>query len=191
MELKAGPRGAYAARSPRSIRMRRWWRCARGAAHLSSRCTTPTSDRVLGYVRLRNSRRRDLQDVTSTVFTTALAQLGRFRGERQLRGLVGPDRTERGCVTFTAGRGGARSRSKPGVPSLNLEGGQFLARETGPATARRGLSPQTGRQQHLPRDALRSGSRLRRDRGGSSAPIQERSGPHAPILEELRTEVPP
>jgi RNA polymerase sigma-70 factor (ECF subfamily) len=38
-------------------------------------------DRVLGYVRLRIDDAATCEDVTSTVFTTALAQLGRFRGE--------------------------------------------------------------------------------------------------------------
>src|ERR1700750_700176 len=38
-------------------------------------------DRVLGYVRLRIRDAATCEDVTSTVFTTALAQLGRFRGD--------------------------------------------------------------------------------------------------------------
>jgi RNA polymerase sigma-70 factor (ECF subfamily) len=38
-------------------------------------------DRVLGYARLRIRDDATCEDVTSTVFTTALAQLGRFRGD--------------------------------------------------------------------------------------------------------------
>jgi RNA polymerase sigma-70 factor (ECF subfamily) len=43
-------------------------------------------DRVLGYVRLRIRDAATCEDVTSTVFTTALAQLGRFRGEGNFAG---------------------------------------------------------------------------------------------------------
>jgi len=43
-------------------------------------------DRVLGYVRLRVRDAATCEDVTSTVFTTALAQLGRFRGEGSFAG---------------------------------------------------------------------------------------------------------
>src|SRR5690349_21620186 len=43
-------------------------------------------DRVLGYVRLRVRDSATCEDVTSTVFTTALAQLGRFRGDGSFAG---------------------------------------------------------------------------------------------------------
>jgi RNA polymerase sigma-70 factor (ECF subfamily) len=43
-------------------------------------------DRVLGYVRLRVRDAATCEDVTSTVFTTALAQLGRFRGDGSFAG---------------------------------------------------------------------------------------------------------
>jgi RNA polymerase sigma-70 factor (ECF subfamily) len=43
-------------------------------------------DRVLGYVRLRIRDATMCEDVTSTVFTTALAQLGRFRGDGSFAG---------------------------------------------------------------------------------------------------------
>jgi RNA polymerase sigma-70 factor (ECF subfamily) len=43
-------------------------------------------DRVLGYVRLRVRDGATCEDVTSTVFTTALAQLGRFRGDGSFAG---------------------------------------------------------------------------------------------------------
>ena len=43
-------------------------------------------ERVLGYVRLRVRDIATCEDVTSTVFTTALAQLGRFRGDGSFAG---------------------------------------------------------------------------------------------------------
>src|SRR6478736_8287164 len=43
-------------------------------------------DRVLGYVRVRIRDEATCEDVTSTVFTTALAQLGRFRGDGSFAG---------------------------------------------------------------------------------------------------------
>ena len=43
-------------------------------------------ERVLGYVRLRIRDPETCEDVTSTVFTTALARLGRFRGEGSFAG---------------------------------------------------------------------------------------------------------
>src|SRR6476469_10635787 len=43
-------------------------------------------ERVLGYVRLRIRDEATCEDVTSTVFTTALAQLGRFRGHGSFAG---------------------------------------------------------------------------------------------------------
>lgn len=43
-------------------------------------------DRVLGYARLRIRDDATCEDVTSTVFTTALAQLGRFRGDGSFAG---------------------------------------------------------------------------------------------------------
>lgn len=43
-------------------------------------------ERVLGYVRLRIRDATTCEDVTSTVFTTALAQLARFRGEGSFAG---------------------------------------------------------------------------------------------------------
>jgi RNA polymerase sigma-70 factor (ECF subfamily) len=43
-------------------------------------------ERILGYVRLRIRDEATCEDVTSTVFTTALAQLGRFRGDGSFAG---------------------------------------------------------------------------------------------------------
>jgi len=43
-------------------------------------------DRILGYVRLRIRDEATCEDVTSTVFTTALAKLGRFRGDGTFAG---------------------------------------------------------------------------------------------------------
>lgn len=43
-------------------------------------------DRVLGYARLRIRDAATCEDVTSHVFTTALAQIGRFRGQGSFAG---------------------------------------------------------------------------------------------------------
>jgi len=43
-------------------------------------------ERVLGYVRIRIGDAATCEDVTSDVFTTALAQLGRFRGDGTFAG---------------------------------------------------------------------------------------------------------
>src|SRR5215469_8036481 len=43
-------------------------------------------DRVLGYVRLRIRDEPTCEDITSTVFTTALEQLRRFRGDGSFAG---------------------------------------------------------------------------------------------------------
>jgi RNA polymerase sigma-70 factor (ECF subfamily) len=43
-------------------------------------------DRVLGYARLRVADAATCEDVTSRVFTTALEQLGRFRGDGSFAG---------------------------------------------------------------------------------------------------------
>jgi RNA polymerase sigma-70 factor (ECF subfamily) len=43
-------------------------------------------DRVLGYVRLRIRDEATCEDVTSMVFTTALSQIGRFRGDGSFAG---------------------------------------------------------------------------------------------------------
>lgn len=43
-------------------------------------------ERVLGYVRLRIRDAATCEDVTSQVFTTALAQIGRFRGDGSFAG---------------------------------------------------------------------------------------------------------
>lgn len=43
-------------------------------------------DRVLGYVRVRVTDPATCEDVTSQVFTTALEQLGRFRGDGSFAG---------------------------------------------------------------------------------------------------------
>jgi hypothetical protein len=53
-------------------------------------------DRVLGYVRLRIRDAATCEDVTSHVFTTALEQIGRFRGEGSFAGLAVRDRAQRG-----------------------------------------------------------------------------------------------
>jgi len=84
-------------------------------------------DRVLGYVRLRVRDAATCEDVTSTVFTTALAQLGRFRGDGHFAGWL-----------FQIARNAVRDvHRRPRVEPLPLEAAvsepdleeQFLARE--------------------------------------------------------------
>jgi RNA polymerase sigma-70 factor (ECF subfamily) len=84
-------------------------------------------DRVVGYVRLRVRDAATCEDVTSTVFTTALAQLGRFRGDGSFAGWL-----------FQIARNAVRDvYRRPRVEPLSLEAAcsepdleeQFLARE--------------------------------------------------------------
>jgi RNA polymerase sigma-70 factor, ECF subfamily len=84
-------------------------------------------DRVLGYVRLRVRDAATCEDVTSTVFTTALAQLGRLRGDGSFAGWL-----------FQIARNAVRDvHRRPALSVLALEPvgsepdveEQFLARE--------------------------------------------------------------
>jgi RNA polymerase sigma-70 factor (ECF subfamily) len=84
-------------------------------------------DRVLGYVRLRVRDGVTCEDVTSVVFTTALAQLGRFRGDGSFAGWL-----------FQIARNAVHDvHRRPTVEPLGLEVAgsepdleeQFLARE--------------------------------------------------------------
>ena len=84
-------------------------------------------DRVLGYARLRIRDAATCEDVTSTVFTTALAQLGRFRGDGSFAGWL-----------FQIARNAVRDvHRRPRLVPLTLEAvsfepdvqEQFLARE--------------------------------------------------------------
>jgi RNA polymerase sigma-70 factor, ECF subfamily len=68
-------------------------------------------DRVLGYVRVRIRDEATCEDVTSAVFTTALAKLGRFRGDGSFAGWL-----------FQIARNAVRDvYRRPPVESLPLE----------------------------------------------------------------------
>jgi RNA polymerase sigma-70 factor (ECF subfamily) len=144
-------------------------------------------DRVLGYVRVRIRDEATCEDVTSTVFTTALAQLRRFRGDGSFAGWL-----------FQIARNAVRDvyRRPPAEPlpleAVSSEPGvdeQFLARER---LAR--LHATVGRlqpdQQHLL--ALRYGAGLPYAEIGAivgCAPGTVRVRIHR-ILEELRRRYP-
>jgi RNA polymerase sigma-70 factor (ECF subfamily) len=84
-------------------------------------------DRVLGYVRLRVRDAGTCEDVTSTVFTTALAQLGRFRGDGSFAGWL--FQIARNAVRDVHRRSGlAPLPPEPACSEPDLEE-QFLARE--------------------------------------------------------------
>ena len=143
--------------------------------------------RVLGYVRLRIRDAATCEDVTSTVFTTALAQLGRFRGDGSFAGWL-----------FQIARNAVRDvHRRPTVEPLPPEAAcsepdieeQFLARER--ATHLHSvvslLAPE---QQHLL--ALRYGAGLAFDEIGAivgAKPATVRVRLHR-ILEELRRRYP-
>ena len=144
-------------------------------------------ERVLGYVRLRIRDAAMCEDVTSTVFTTALAQLGRFRGDGSFAGWL-----------FQIARNAVRDvHRRPALNALpcELTGSepdveeQFLARER--ATE---LHAVVGRlkpeQQHLL--ALRYGAGLAFDEiaeivGANPGTVRVRM--HR-IIEELRRRYP-
>lgn len=84
-------------------------------------------ERVLGYARLRIRDEATCEDVTSTVFMTALAQLGRFRGDGSFAGWL-----------FQIARNAVHDvHRRPAVEPLPLDAAapdpgveeQFLARE--------------------------------------------------------------
>jgi RNA polymerase sigma-70 factor, ECF subfamily len=144
-------------------------------------------DRVLGYVRLRVRDAATSEDVTSTVFTTALAQLGRFRGDGSFAGWL-----------FQIARNTVRDvHRRPRVEPLPLEAAgsepdleeQFVARERAAQlhAVIRLLEPE---QQHLL--AMRSGAGLAFDEIGAivgANPGTVRVRMHR-ILEDLRRRYP-
>jgi RNA polymerase sigma-70 factor, ECF subfamily len=144
-------------------------------------------DRVLGYVRLRIRDAATCEDVTSTVFTTALAQLGRFRGDGSFAGWV-----------FQIARNAVRDvQRRPRVVPLPLEAAgsevdveeQFLARER-VAQLQAVVDLLKPEQQHLL--ALRYGAGLAFDEiaaivGAKPGTVRVRM--HR-ILEELRRRYP-
>ncbi len=144
-------------------------------------------ERVLGYVRLRIRDAATCEDVASTVFTTALAQLPRFRGEGSFAGWL-----------FQIARNAVRDvQRKPlDAPLPDEVAGsepdaeeRFLARERAVQlhTLIRMLEPE---QQHLL--ALRYGAGLSFDEIGAAvgtAPGTVRVRMHR-ILEQLRRRYP-
>jgi RNA polymerase sigma-70 factor (ECF subfamily) len=140
-------------------------------------------DRVLGYVRLRIRDPATCEDVTSRVFTTALEQIGRLRGEASFgawvfqiaRNAVRDVQRQRTADPFDADRPAAEATPEERV--LEAERARELH-----ALIRR-LRPE---QQHLL--ALRYGAGLPYEEIGAmlgSAPATVRVRMHR-ILEELR-----
>ena len=144
-------------------------------------------DRVLGYARLRIRDEATCEDVTSTVFTTALAQLGRFRGDGSFAGWL-----------FQIARNAVRDvHRRPGLEPLPVEAiasgpgveEQLLARER-VVRLRTLVCLLEPEQQHLL--ALRYGAGLAYDEIGvilGAAPGTVRVRLHR-ILEELRRRYP-
>jgi RNA polymerase sigma-70 factor (ECF subfamily) len=144
-------------------------------------------DRVLGYVRLRIRDSATCEDVTSRVFTTALEQIGRFRGEGSFgawvfqiaRNAVRDVQRQRPSEALTADR--AALDPTPEERALEFE----RARELHGLI--RQLRPE---QQHLL--ALRYGAGLPYEEIGTivgGAPATVRVRVHR-ILEELRLRYP-
>jgi RNA polymerase sigma-70 factor (ECF subfamily) len=144
-------------------------------------------ERVLGYARLRIRDAATCEDVTSTVFTTALAQLGRFRGDGSFAAWL-----------FQIARNAVRdAHRRPKVQPFPLEAAwsepdveeQFLARER-VAQLRAVVCRLEPEQQHLL--ALRYGAGLAFDEIGAivgANPGTVRVRVHR-ILEELRLRCP-
>ena len=144
-------------------------------------------DRVLGYVRLRVRDAATCEDVTSTVFTTALAQLGRFRGDGSFAGWL-----------FQIARNAVRDvHRRPRVEPLPHDGAgsepdleeQFLARER-VAQLHAVICLLEPEQQHLL--AMRYGAGLAYDEIGAmvgATPGTVRVRVHR-ILEDLRRRYP-
>src|SRR5262245_38391691 len=119
-------------------------------------------DRVLGYVRLRIRDAATCEDVTSTVFTTALAQLGRLRSDGSFAGWL--FQIARNAVHDAHRRPTVAPLADPPTGSEPDIEAQFLARERAAelhALVRR-LKPE---QQHLL--ALRYGADLAFDEIGA------------------------
>jgi RNA polymerase sigma factor (sigma-70 family) len=144
-------------------------------------------DRVLGYVRLRVRDDATCEDVTSVVFTTALAQLGRFRGDGSFAGWL-----------FQIARNAVRDvHRRPAPEPLPLEGipfepdveERFLAHERA-AQLRAAIGLLKPEQQHLL--ALRYGAGLGFNEIGElvgARPGTVRVRVHR-IIEELRRRYP-
>jgi RNA polymerase sigma-70 factor (ECF subfamily) len=144
-------------------------------------------DRVLGYVRVRIRDDATCEDVTSTVFVTALAQLGRFRGDGSFAGWL--FQIARNAVRDVHRRPGGDPLSPASACQEPDVAEQVLARER-VAQLRAVVSLLEPEQQHLL--ALRYGAGLGYGEIGEiagAAPGTVRVRMHR-ILEELRGRYP-
>lgn len=144
-------------------------------------------DRVLGYVRLRIRDDPTCEDVASTVFTTALAQLRRFRGDGTFAGWL--FQIARNAVRDVQRRPAALALCDEATSAEPDVEERFLAYERAAHlhTLIRLLTPE---QQHLL--ALRYGAGLAFDEIGAivgAAPGTVRVRMHR-ILEQLRRRYP-
>jgi RNA polymerase sigma-70 factor (ECF subfamily) len=144
-------------------------------------------DRVLGYARLRVADPATCEDVTSRVFTTALEQLGRFRGEGTFAGWV-----------FQIARNTVRDvrRRRPTVPLAEERPASGLTPEEHVLERERAQELRAQirllRPEHQHLLALRYGADLGYDEIGTlvgAAPATVRVRMHR-ILEELRRRYP-
>jgi RNA polymerase sigma factor (sigma-70 family) len=146
-------------------------------------------DRVLGYARLRIRDAATCEDVASTVFTTALAQLPRLRGDGSFAGWL--FQIARNAVRDVQRRPVHEPLSaghEPAAPEPDLEE-ELLARERA-AQLHALISLLEPQQQHLL--ALRYGAGLAFDEIGAvvgAAPGTVRVRVHR-ILEDLRRRYP-
>jgi len=144
-------------------------------------------DRVLGYVRLRIRDGSTCEDVVSTVFTTALGQLGRFRGDGSFAGWL--FQIARNAVRDVQRRPSAGPLPDEATASEPDVEERFLAYERA-AELRTLIRLLTAEQQHLL--GLRYGAGLGFDEIGAivgAAPGTVRVRMHR-ILEQLRRRYP-
>jgi len=140
-------------------------------------------DRVLGYVRLRIRDASTCEDVASTVFTTALGQLGSFRGDGTFAGWL--FQIARNAVRDVQRRPAAGPLPDEAIASEPDVAERFLAYERA-AELHTLIRLLTAEQQHLL--ALRYGAELAFDEIGAivgAAPGTVRVRLHR-ILEQLR-----
>jgi RNA polymerase sigma-70 factor, ECF subfamily len=144
-------------------------------------------DRVLGYVRVRIRDASTCEDVASTVFTTALGQLERFRGDGTFAGWL--FQIARNAVRDVQRRPAANSLlDEPAASEPDVEE-RFLAYERA-AELHAQIRLLTPEQQHLL--ALRYGAGLAFDEIGAivgAEPGTVRVRMHR-ILEQLRRRYP-
>jgi Sigma-70 region 2 len=84
--------------------------------------------RVLGYVRVRIRDGTTCEDITSHVFTTALAEIGRFRGQGPFAGWLFRSRGMR-CTTRSVNAPPSREPSAASRPTPPPKNGSSSASE--------------------------------------------------------------